>query len=249
MTVVQIHKRYYSFPENWNEVSTKQAIAIMKAICSGYTDQQLYLQLYRILSGCSWYHFLMEKMHNKAKNLHLCDFILRENGPTKQLLPQYRGLAGPADNFDNLRMNEFAFAQNFYEAYRDNGDAEALDKLVATLYRPAGGDDDMDVREPFREGTMLQRAKLLNSWPFHIKELVFVHYDGCMAQLVKDNAEIFSGSGGEPALNGIVSVMRNVAKDGTYGDFEKVERMYVKMLMLELKESKHEADKADKANK
>lgn len=243
MTVIDINKKLWYFPEKWNELTPAQAVKVMKAFCSGYSTEQLYLQFIRILSGCGWYNFLMERMHKKAELFYLCNFLFEESTLTKNMLPAYRGLMGPADNFDNLRMNEYAFAQNFFEAAKDTQDKEALDKLVATLYRPEGGDADMDNRQPFKEGEMLQRAKLVKHWPQYIKELIFIWYEGCLAQLSKDNSDLFTGSGGEPALHGIVSVMRNVAKEGTYGDFEKVERLHVKMLMIELRESKAEAER------
>lgn len=246
MTVAEINKKLWPFPGSWNELSTKQALGIMKAICMGYDQYQLYLQFLRILSGCGWYHFLMASTVSKAEQFYLCDFILKEPGPTKNLLPYYRGLYGPSDDFNNLRMNEYAFAQSFYEQYRDNQDSESLNKLVACLYRPQGGNDDMDKREPFTEGAMLERAAMMKHWPLHVKELVFVWYEACLNNLINANADIFNGAGGEPALHGIVSVMRNVAKEGTYGNFSDVERMYVKMLMIELKESKQEAQRAEK---
>lgn len=246
MTIVEINKKLWSFPEKWDELTTRQALAVMKAVCGGYTETQLYLQFVRILSGCGWFHFLMERADRKMELFYLCDFILNSSGPVKNLLPYYRGLYGPADNFDNLRMNEYAFAQNYYEQYRETQDPEALNRLMATLYRPEGGNDDMDRRGPFTEGGMMARAKNMKQVPQYVKELVFVWYDACLAELVKSNADVFSGDGGEPALHGIVSVMRNVAKEGTYGTFADVERMYVKMLMIELKESKQEAQRAEK---
>ncbi len=121
----------------------------------------------------------------------------------------------------------------------------ALDGLVATLYRPRGGMDDADVREPFREVPMKLRIARVKDWHFYRKELVFFWYASCLKSLMDANADVFTGDG-EPALHGIISVMRNVAKEGTYGDFEKVELMYVKMLFLELRESKQEADRLDK---
>lgn len=243
MTIIEINKRLWPFPESWNELTPRQALQVMKVICGGYTTGQMYLQFIRILSGCGWFNFLRERMDKKAEYFYLCEFLISESSLTKNLLPVYRGLHGPADNFDNLRMNEYAFAQNYFEAVRDAQELGALDKLVATLYRPEGGEVDMDVRRPFKEGEMLQRAAWVKQWPQYVKELVFVWYEGCLAQLVKDNSDLFNGASGQPALHGIVSVMRNVAKEGTYGDFEKVERLHIKMLMIELRESKAEAER------
>lgn len=248
MTIVEINKRLYPFPQKWNELTGKQLRQVFKMLCSMPDEVQAYLQLLRILSGCSWFSFFREKKARLMEYFYLCDFIFSGSDLTTNLIPEYKGTHGPASNFDNLRMNEFAYSQNYFELYRDDEtNLEALNKLVATLYRYGGGKwSESDLRQPFKEAVMLRQAEKVKHWPEYIKHAIFTWYAGCVAQLMNDNADVFTGGGGEPALHGIVSVMRNVAKEGTYGDFEKVELMYVKMFFLELKESKHEAAQMEK---
>lgn len=246
MTIIQINKKYFSFPETWNELSTRQALQVMKVICTGYTVDQAYLQFIRILSGCGWFNFFRCKKSELQQYIYLCDFILMPNNITNQLLPFYKGLYSPASDFENLRMNEYAYAQNYFEQYRDDSsNLEALNKLVATLYRAAdGAEDDGDIRVPFKEAVMNRMAAtVIKDWPHHVKELIYLWYGCCFAKLMDEYKTIPTSTDASPALHGIVSVMRNVAREGTYGDFEKVELMFVKMFMLELKESAHEAAK------
>lgn len=250
MTVIEINKRLYSIPEKWDELTPKQVQWVYGVLLSEPSDHAVYLRLLKVISGCSWWAIFREKKARLMEYFYLCDFIFATQTLTRNPLPKYKRHHGPADNFDNLRMNEFAYSQTFYEDYRDNENREALDKLVATLWRPTGGDpDDGDTRIMFKEAQMLRRVSMVKKWPLPLKEAIYYWYCGCLARLMEDNAYVFTGTGGEPALHGIVSVMRNVAKEGTWGDFEKVEMMYVKMFFLELKESKHEAAQIEKANK
>lgn len=241
MTIIELNKKLWPFPESWNELSTAQAIKCMAVLLHGYNVDQAYLQFIRILSGCGWYNFFSTKKAHLQQYLYLCDFLLNPTSLTAQLLPRYNGLVGPAKDFDNLRMNEYAYAQSFFEDYRDNENKEALHKLVATLYRPAGGDDAEDVREPFSEFKMLMRVRQVSQWPPHVLELVYLWYGGCYSKLMEYAKNIPTSGDAQPALHGIVSIMRNVAREGTYGDFEKVERLYVKMFFMELMESGTEA--------
>lgn len=249
MTIILINKKWYSFPQSWNELSTKQVLAVMKVIHGGYTKDEAYLQFIRLLSGCGWFNFFRTNKQRLYDDLHLCDFIFTVNNPeeknliTNQLLPDYKSLYGPASNFENLRMNEYAYAQNYFEQYRDDDtNISALNKLVATLYRPSGGSvDDGDIRQPFKEAVMNKAAAdVVSKWPMHVKELIYLWYGGCLTQLMEEQKNIPVSADAQPALHGIISLMRNVAKEGAYGDFEKVELMYVKMFFLELKENAHE---------
>lgn len=250
MTVIEINKRLYSFPEKWDEMTPRQVLQVFRVLVSHPTDHAVYLQLLKVLAGCSWWAIYREKKSRLMEYFYLCDFIFATQNLTRNPLPAYKGHHGPADNFDNLRMNEFAYSQTFYEEYRANEQPEALDKLVATLWRPGGGNaEDGDRRQVFKEAPMMARIKQVQKWPSHLKEAIYHWYGGCLGTLMEANADVFTGNGGEPALHGIVSVMRNVAKDGTWGDFEKVEMMYVKMFFLELKEAKHEAAQLEKASK
>jgi hypothetical protein len=248
MTVVEINNKLFLFPENWNELTAEQCRKIFYVLHSNYTGDQMLLQFSRILSGCGWWHFFRElKIKVAEQCFHLCSFIWEKTELTNQPLVKYKGLYGPKTNFDNLRMGEYAYAQNFFEQYRDNEDVEALNKLCAVLYRPAKKDfdaainPDEDIRIPFSEASMEYHLQQVSKWPRAIREMIFFWYGGCFKKMMEDNADVFTGGGGEPALHGIVSVMRNVAKDGTYGDFKAVEQLFVKLFFLELKESKHEA--------
>lgn len=248
MTVIEIKNRLFSFPQIWDELTQRQAREVWKVLCGGYSIEQANMQFVRILSGCGWFRFFRAGAAEISQYFYLCEFLIKTTNLTRQLLPEYRGLYGPSSNFDNLRMNEFAFSQNYYEAYRDDDrNIDALNRLVATLYRAPGGDEkDGDIREPFSEAVMLKTVETVAGWPFYIREMIYFWYGGCLEQLMDQYNDIFTGQGGTPALHGIVSVMRNVAKDGTYGDFSKVELMYVKMFFLELRESRHEASQIEK---
>jgi hypothetical protein len=51
------------------------------------------------------------------------------------------------------------------------------------------------------------------------------------------------------AKYGLINVMRTIAESGIHGDFDKVQKMYVKMWMMELNEKIDEAKKVEESYK
>ncbi len=62
--------------------------------------------------------------------------------------------------------------------------------------------------------------------------------------MIEQNPDIFSGGINEAAKYGLISVMRVIAEGGIHGTFEQVQKMYVKMWMVELNEKYEESKRA-----
>ena len=81
----------------------------------------------------------------------------------------------------------------------------------------------------------------------NVKLAIFHWYQACRQKMISENPDVFTGGSGEVAKYGLLSVMRTIAESGIHGDFDKVQKMYVKMWMMELNEKIDEAKKIEKS--
>jgi hypothetical protein len=162
---IEINRKFYKVPEQWNELSGRQLLQVIDLFFKGYPEEKALLKLLKILSGMSWWEFFrapvttVERLvftrfrftmslgvflfmsrrtcNGMDEYLYLSEFLLKENTLTKNLIPRYKEFYGPADAISNLRMGEFVFSEHFYMAWsEDKENAVLLNNLVATLYRP-----------------------------------------------------------------------------------------------------------------
>lgn len=253
MTIIEINKKLYTVPTCWNELSRKQLLQVMECLFIKEQDvNQGRLQLLKILSGMSWWQFFRAPVAGMIEFFYLTDFIISERtNLTKQILEQYGGLYGPASDFDNLLMSELALCDNLFMRWSEEREkTEYLDELISILYRPVRKgtwlkgynkkvNPEGDVREEFNQHTCLYRAgRQIKRWPLSVKLAIATWYDGCRWQMVDENEEVFGGSGeNDVSKYGLVSVMLSVAETGTFGDFNKVEKQFVKTVMMQLNDS------------
>lgn len=252
MKIIQIKNQHRRIPENWNELNGKQVVAIMKIFNGQCADlNQARLALLRVLAGLSWYQFFTCSVQQLSEYFYLTDFLIQANTLTIQPVKQYRGFYGPADDFSNLRMQEWVYAESYFLAWKQSKevDQELLNKLVAVLYRKAKKDynkkinADGDVREDFKENVSAHHAaKEIARWPLAVKQAMATWYEGCRMKLIRDFNECFTGSG-DPSQYGMVAVMIGVAESGIFGDFSKVENQYLRLVMVQWHLSIIEANK------
>lgn len=260
MKIIELNKKLYTVPETWNELTGKQLIRVMEVLYGSYGVNEALLKLLKILTGMSWYRFFRASIKEKAEFLYLTYFLINDTGLTKQLLPVYKGFYGPDDDFNNITGEEFVFSEDFYFKCFTKGPGdeprvmhpEFLNELVAVLYRERKHrynlklNKDGDAREEFNQHISAFYAKRkIKKWPMAAKLAIFTWYETCRQQMIDANPEIFGGGSGEPAKYGLISVMRVIAEGGIHGTFEQVQKMYVKMWMVELNEKADEAKRAD----
>lgn len=282
MKLIEINRRYYLVPEVWNELSKKQLLQVMQLFYSNrYDEDQAKLKLLKILTGMSWWQFfrapvatfersvfsfsdlnlsvgtslfkLKKICYGFEEYMYLVDFMLKDNQLTKNLIPEYKGYYGPADNFDNLIMSEFVFTEHYFMQWVENrNDDKLLNNLVAILYRVKKTkynlyrNEDGDPRIAFNENLCEYFATTeVHAWPRNVKLAIAYYYDACRQKLVYDNDEIFGGTG-EPAKNGLISIMYAVAETNAFGPWKEVEQVHVKLVMMMLKEQIHKANEMER---
>ncbi|GAB3886109.1 hypothetical protein [Spirosoma agri] len=141
----------------------------------------------------------------------------------------------PADGFADTTAVELSFANMAYLNFANPQEPtpEALDQLIATLCRPRRADWrkfqksnnwNGDVREPFNESRMVARAKDLASLDVSLKLVVLDYFERMNNQFLEQYGELF-GSDRQPRYGdgrGWVMLLKNVAKESHFGDFDKV---------------------------
>jgi len=254
MILVQIHKKFYTVPQSWNELSSKQLLACVKVLYSQKQMLDAQVTLFKILTGASWWRLCLAGPLDIEDKLYLTDFLFEENNLTKNLLPSYPFLYGPADDFNNLLVQEFIFSEMYYERHKDSKllHSSDLNMLIATLYRPAKWfynkkiNRSGDVRKKYNDNLTARYAKVIAKWPLSIKLGILHWYEGCRLKLIKDNPDVFGASGGTAAKYGLWSIMRGIAEKGIHGTINLVENMFVKVFMMELNEVVEEAARIPK---
>ena len=215
MHTLKIGPATYQVPETWNELPRKKLLRVL-ATLYGKPQWPRRHQLLADLAGCSVYSVLNLTEVQLAVLLPLTDWIFDDTQrltaqllPTVRLLvksagrrrlPVYATFHGPAARLTNLSFGEFIFADTYFVLYALGQDAGALDKLVATLYRPrrtgAGSNPDRadwcgDYREAFNEHLVERRAQQLCHLPDVEKLAIYTWYRGCRAQLEQDYPDVF----------------------------------------------------------
>jgi hypothetical protein len=121
-------------------------------------------------------------------------YLIPKTSTTKNLLPEIclsvfkRKLYGPADALTDIAFCEYDEANNYYREYLQTQSTEALNNLVAVLYRPRrlflwlikklpwyNG----EARVKYNKNLVDQRAKIINSLPLHVKLAVFHFFHSC----------------------------------------------------------------------
>jgi hypothetical protein len=257
MTIIEINKKLYTVPTAWDELSRQQLLEVSDILyaCRDNVDDGSYLTLLKIITGMSWFRFFSTKPVDMEEFLYLTFFLVTDNGPVKNIIREHAGLAGPDDDFNNITGDEFVFSEDQYFAFINSKheDINALNNLVAILYSEKKENydheinPDGDVRIPFNQNLCIYNSKhIIKKLELSFKLAVFYYYNGCRHKMIEENPDIFTGGAKETAKYGLLSVMRTIAETGIHGDFDKVQKMYVKMWMMELNEKIEEGKRLEK---
>jgi len=271
MKLILLNKRYYEFPENWNELTRERLLNLVETMfLKGYTAEQMLLQLIKVLAALTNHQFLRCKPAELEEYFYLLKPYLAEDIEfTKNLVPQFnfkktggadQTFWGPDDECTNLRMKEFTFLEDLYVRWCDSKreDEDLLNDLVAILYRPApdgydtARNPDGDRREPFNDNVCAFNAKkYIANWPLNIKLAMAFWYGGCRVRIVQNYPDLFNNEGNtsDAGRYGLLSVMLNVAEGGVFGPFEQVEDQYVNLVMIQLTEMMDKAKRLEREAK
>jgi len=238
------YKKAFYLAESFNELSAKQLFAITKIRSSKMDANEAILAALRILLKMPFIKFALLPAEIKERLLPYAEWVFGDNTLTHQLLPKYKGLYGPKSKLLNLRMKEFHACEMRYKMILD-GVPGAMDELIAILYRPGkphydlGVDKDGDVRIDYNGNTVAARATAIAKWPIEVKQAIVFFYDGCRMELIKNHPIVFDQSNNEQGFqhdqfHGMFMMMRGIAADGKFGDFEKVENLYMYTALTEV---------------
>lgn len=254
MRIIEIKNRIYTVPEKWDELTGKQLVKVIAILNSKNTPATAKLvQIFQIITNANQWILWWAGATEWEDKLHVCQFLFEENELTKNLLPEYDGRYGPADDFNNLLMSEFVFTEQYFSQWidQDLDDAlrqAALNRLVATLYRPKKRGYDLaknidgDPRVLFNDNVIEYDALIASAWDMSVREAIGFWYHGCRNSLICQFPQVFGGGEGGGSTYGLWDVIHDVAEQRTLGDFEKVEKTLLKTVLMSVTRS---IDKAD----
>lgn len=255
MTTIEIKGKYFTIPTEWNELSPQQLFSVCRIMYAQNSWNYGTMLLLKVLTGMPTAMWNCLKPSDISEFLYIPADLVNKTRLTKQLVPLQtvcdwivtsKTFAGPADDFDNLIMSEFVFSEDYFFKYKENEqDIESLDRLCAVLFRPIKKNYDIelnadgDAREPFNHNKCLYNARqIIHKWDGGIKLAILTWYEHSRLNLVDQFKPVFEAgeSVGSPAAYGLLTMMRNVAQTGTHGTLDKVENLFLKMVMIELHE-------------
>lgn len=221
-------------PENWDEITSKQYLQLVQLFHANILDPDVAVDkaLYILLNKNLFSYLILPLQVRQACYDHVL-WVFEEKQITKQLLPKYKGLYGPESEFDDLTMVEFHHAEIEYaEAIKNNENSnEALNKLIAVLYRPMANGK----RAPFTFELIEPSLKQIDRWPMNVKLAILIWYDGCRQLLRELYPLAFEGSSdsGDNYFSGLYLMMRSIAGN-KYGTWKDVEQMSVHLAFMEI---------------
>jgi hypothetical protein len=265
MQDIHYQKKIFVLPDNWNELTGKQLIAISKILNhKNIKPEAAELQILKVLLQKSSFGFGFLKTDIKARLLPYIQWIAETETPlTENLLPSYRKnifskkLFGAANEFNNLKMIEFHYTEVAYQFFINSNEEDYLNDLVAVLYRTkkenynSNRDSDGDIRIEFKDAEIAYHKKIVSKWSMAVKHAILMWYVGCRQMLVEDYPLVYGGSNTADTSNyyaGLYTMMRSVAGE-KIGTIEKVEQLNVHTAHLELTCIIEDAKKLEEAYK
>ncbi|MGI4870449.1 MAG: hypothetical protein ACRYFX_04635 [Janthinobacterium lividum] len=196
MNHATVGRRTFEVAGRFAELKPRQLVAIVGLLHAQLPVLELRLRLTLVLLDVRrrpWLFWQLRRMSAESRHelTALAAFCLREPRLTKQLLPVLRvpgtltRLHGPADAFSNLTFAEFIQAEGYFAAYQRERDVRHLDQLVATLYRPAGGRNPDDRRQPFAPCEVAGRLRAVARLPLATRLTVQLWYGSCRTAWVR----------------------------------------------------------------
>lgn len=257
MVTLHYNDKEYTIASEYNELTGLQLVKLAPLLKSvDRSDLLVQLQVLQILMNVSTTAFYFMSLDLRDRALEHIQWVFDKNTLTTQLLPSLHGLYGPKSCFDNLTLEEYHCAEIFYSDLIAGGDTNALNKLVAVLYRkpksifydqkkdPAG-----DIRKPFNEHEIDYWASKISEWPLNQKEAILLWYDGCRQHLISLYSAVFTPTqptADQVETRGMFGLMRQIADGNKYGQFEQVKKLNIHTALLEMEQLIKEAAEANK---
>lgn len=259
--------RTFNIPENWNELTVDNLLyigdnfeawrmlisineSLLKAKCllfinfTGLVGKAKFELIKNI-------EFLPET--DQLDLINLTDFVFEKIDLTVNKIKKIKvgdlEFYGPDDDFGNISIGEFAFADNFFMRYFLERKEEDLDLMIGCLYRPKTtekytGDD----REKFNKNKIESFTKRLKKMSYAHKVAIFLWYSGCRESLVNRYPEPFSkteniGESNQTWINVIIELSGD-----KFGDFETTNDTNIHLVMMEIQMAHNKMLEQEKNN-
>lgn len=189
-------------------------------------------------------NFLFLLKENKSSDEIHYEINTKRTKPIGIIKHQGQSYYGPADSLTNLTVHEFIFSETYYSNWVKTKNNNQLDLFIATLYRPAAEDYNIDdprttgdPREEFNDFLIEKRAETLKSLPFHYKTAIRWYYEGSRAYIQKKFMAVHSGGGTpgkqEDVFEGFMKLVNALANhDITKNDRVRKSNLYEAMINL-----------------
>lgn len=261
LSVTLNDKKTFMLPQSWNELTGAQLVAIAPLLLQRELSITIRAYIAFILCGFGkaaftakatrkpdgYDYFANELIDQIVPRI---DFLFDKNQLTAQLLPVLKvkkrfrffgstELYGPADDFNNLTIAEFADAEACLTQYEQTHDDIWFNRFVAVLYRPRKSKADIaspqfngDYRQPYNFHLNDFIAAMLTGLKHSEKAAVLLWYYGCRSSFVESNAFLFRGQGSTGGGT-FTDVIHSLAGP-KFGTLEETGRVLLKIAAKEL---------------
>ena len=249
MDILKYNKKTYRGPANWKDCRpgmVANLIVFSRLSAKDRTDDvyEMAVQIVFSIPAKAWAQWTM----NVAEWQMLKDqiewvFTAPEDRPF--LTFDHDGLTYilPEENFADTTAMELSMAFIAFTDFADpeESDPTALDRLIATLCRPARKDLDEfrrsdhwtgDERELFNEARMIKRSESLATMDLPMKIVILSYFEQQSKMFLEQYEGLFGGDP-EPRYadgRGWIMLLKNIAKEGHFGDFDQVGKQYAHLV-------------------
>jgi hypothetical protein len=227
-------------PSGWNGVSAVQLVRWIMTLQSNRPDEE------KLKLAVPIFYTIKNRFYKRIPEYYLVQFapalrflfgeILLTNWLIKSVCPErFNRYYGPADKLSNITAYEFfAYCERFYWKYDNKPDEEALNALIATLYREKRRTPiHDDQRCELTDAGIARRMKYVAKLPMALRMAIFFNYKGCRTYITALHKNAFSGKGGASKKRGDVTL---ALAGGPLGDLERTRKANLYDFLLHLED-------------
>lgn len=273
MHKIILNKKKYSLPSSFAELTQKQLYRVLpfifnqgnplpSASANGIKTMDIKIFcLLQLMPIPKKYFYLLspEQLYDLTQCIN---FLFTEN-PSTFIIKQFihKGITwhSPLAKLSSSVIIEYAFADFYFNELAASSQAPStkhqapLDKLIATLYRPAkknldihSPDYDGDHREKYNSELTDKRAEQFKNLDPKIKTAILLFFIGCKKQIAAQYPSLFETIASDSSteapntkhqapnnLNWFI-LINSLSKTGQYGDYQKTQYTNLHIILLNL---------------
>lgn len=206
----------FEVPSSWTELQPYQFSRIIEVLHFRKADRfTIAVSLLALLADAKNWPILQAISEVKAENdqeqsgeellsalIPLTNFLMEEKPPLNNFFPainlKKKKHIAPALDLSNIGFGEWCFAHQYYIYYSISQDAQWLNKLIATIYRPIDINQNPDspsfsgdLREAFNENLIEKRSLSVASLEHHIKLGILTWFSCALNEVTETRPHVF----------------------------------------------------------